>query len=352
MDWLPSLDQFELFGHHARQGLVQSGMLQYFHFTLVLFRMSGLMMVAPGYANSYVPAQVRILLIISVSLLVTPSLPALTQSGFERLDSNGDNLLQPIEIPEQIEARIAAIKRIQGLSYDSNSTVSPDEYGIAAQFPPSVLDYLWIVIGELGLGLLLGLGVMAILSSLQMAGQMIDQQAGTSLGELFNPELNSSVSVTGEMLYLVGTIIFLSLGGHRLLLESVIDSFRTFPVGQSFISEDAVVLLSNLVHQSLLLALQVSAPIMAIMSVISLAMGFLGHTVPQINVLTFGFPVKVLAGFFVVSMSLAGMGELIADSVPEAVATLRKTLSGYEPPLDSSSETEPFRPSVSLEVSR
>jgi len=352
MDWFPTFDQLNLFGRNASQGIVQAGMLQFLHFTLVVFRMSGLMMTAPGFSNTSIPIQIRLLIVIAISMIVSPNLPRLTQEGFERLDLNGDRQLQAVEIPEILQPRVASIKQAQGLPYSEESTLSLGEYGIATQFPPTIIDYLWIVMGELGLGLLLGLGVMIILSALQMSGQMIDQQAGTSLGELFNPELNSSVSVTGEMLYLLGSIIFLSIGGHRLLLDSLIDTFRTFPVGQSFVSEDAIVLLSNLVHQSLILSLQVSAPIMAIMSVISLAMGFLGHTVPQINVLVFGFPVKVLAGFFVVALALSGMGELLADSVPEAVATLRKTLAGYEAPRDASIDSQDPAPRHTLETGR
>ena len=44
--------------------------------------------------------------------------------------------------------------------------------------PASLLDYAWSILGELTLGFALGLGVFLILLSLQMAGQMIDQQAG------------------------------------------------------------------------------------------------------------------------------------------------------------------------------
>lgn len=331
MDWLPGFEPFALLGRGVSAGILQNGMVQFLNFTLVLFRMSGLMMTAPGFSHSSIPVQIRVLVIVAISLLVTPNLPRFAQDGFQRLDRNGDQILQAEEIPDVLLPRVHALKLATARQMDADSSLTLDEYLLATEFPPTLLNYLWIVLGELGLGLILGLGVMTVLSALQMAGQMIDQQAGTSLGELFNPELNSSVSVTGEMLYLVGSIIFLSIGGHRLLLDSLIETFRTFPAGQGFVSLDAVSLVSELVHESLILALQVSAPIMATMSIISLAMGFLGHTVPQINVLVFGFPVKVLAGFFVVCLALSGMGELMADSVPQAIATLRSTLSGLEP---------------------
>ncbi len=340
MDWLPQFDPAHFFGRSPAQGVVQAGMLQFFHFTLVLFRLSGLMMTAPGFSHSAIPIQIRLLVILGIAMLVTPNLAQFNREGFQRLDLNADHLLQPGEIPTVLEPRVAALKQAQGLSPSPDDTLTPAEFTFATQFPPTLLDYLWIVLGELGLGLLLGMGVMITLSALQMSGQMIDQQAGTSLGELFNPELNSSVSVTGEMLYLLGSVIFFTLGGHRLLLDSLIETFQTFPVGQSYLSSDAISLLSDLVHQSLILALQVSAPIMATMSLLTLAMGFLGHTVPQINILVFGFPVKVLAGFFVVSLALSGMGELIADSVPHTLSSLRSTLSGLEAE-DESPEDEP-----------
>ena len=75
----------------------------------------------------------------------------------------------------------------------------------------------------------------------------------------------------------------------------------------------AIDLLRDLVHQSLVLGLQIAAPLMAAMSLVALTMGFLGHSVPQINVLVIGFPVRALMSLTVLMASLSGVARLVVD---------------------------------------
>jgi flagellar biosynthetic protein FliR len=56
-------------------------------------------------------------------------------------------------------------------------------------------------------------------------------------------------------------------------------------------------------------------------------MGFLGQTVPQLNVLNVGFPIRVLVGLGVLGLALSGMAATIAQAVPDAVQHLRQSLT-------------------------
>lgn len=330
MDWLSLPNTLAPLESRLTAELWQSALLQFFHFTLVMFRVSGLMFIAPGFSHSSVPINIRLFLMMALALVITPNLSRLSGEGFRRLDADKNGVLARDEIPDALWPRVQLIRQA---SYEESNeffeSLSKREFHLVAEFPHSLLDYLWIIAGELGLGLLLGLGAMTVLSCLQLAGQIIDQQTGLGLGEVFNPELNSSASMTGETLYLFGGIVFLLIGGQRMLLSSLLDTFRSFPVGQAFVSIPSVEFVSELVHRSLLLALQVSAPLLATMTVISLAMGFLGHTVPQINILVFGFPIRMLTGVFVLSLAFSGIAEQIADSLPLAIDQLRGVLSGF-----------------------
>lgn len=330
MDWLSLPDAINPLESRLTSDLTHSVMLQFFNFTLVLFRVSGLMLVAPGFSNTAVPINIRIFLMTALAMLITPNLSRLTGEGFRRLDADRNGVLAREEIPDAVWPRIEAIRQASGTTSEGDfESVREREFRLATEFPASLMDYLWIVGGELGLGLLLGLGAMAVLSCLQLAGQLIDQQTGLGLGEVFNPDLNSSASMTGETLYMFGGIVFMVIGGQRMLLSSLLETFQSFPVGQAFVSISSVEFLSELVHRSLVLALQVSAPLLATMTVISLAMGFLGHTVPQINILVFGFPIRMLTGMFVISLALSGIAEQIMHAVPLAIDQLRGVLSGF-----------------------
>ncbi|MFN0195496.1 MAG: flagellar biosynthetic protein FliR [Planctomycetaceae bacterium] len=252
---------------------------RFYGFTLILLRISGLMLSGPMFGNSVVPWNIRVLFILSMSVMIAPIL----------------------------------------LGAES-----------AIALPDSLLDYGWIAVGELGLGLVLGLGVMTILSGLQLAGQLIDQQSGTGLGEVLNPELDESGSLTGVLLFLMGTTIFLLLepwGGHLQMLSALLDTFQTFPLGGAFVPTSSIEFLRDLVHHSLVIGIQLAAPVLAAMMMVELAMGFLSRTVPQINVLVVGFVVRGLVSLLIMVVAFSGLGEVVADQISMTIDGLRHTFS-------------------------
>ena len=181
------------------------------------------------------------------------------------------------------------------------------------------------------MGFALGLGMLTILSGLEIAGELIDQQTGVSLGQVANPSLNITGSATSQFLFLFATTILLVMrptGYHLAMLSALVETFRTLPLGEAFVTTSAIDLLRDLVHQSFVLGLQVAAPLMAAMSLVALTMGFLGHSVPQIHVLVIGFPVRVLMSLMVLVASLSGVARHVVDIVPRVIDALQQALTG------------------------
>jgi flagellar biosynthetic protein FliR len=260
-------------------GLLGPVLARFYIFTLVLVRMSGLMIVGPLFGTPVVPPRVRVFLIVALSVLVTPTVPA------------------------------------------GEATWT---------LPPSLLEYVLVALGELSVGFALGLGVFTVLSGLQLAGELVDQQTGIALGEVFNPGLGTSSGLSGQMLYLFGTTVFLVMtpvGGHLRIMSALLETFRTLPVGEAFVSFGAIELLRDLVHQSLVLAVQAAAPVLAVMSLVALTLGFLGHTTPQINVLVIGFPVRATIALFVLALSFTGAARTVIDLLPVTIDQLRAALA-------------------------
>jgi flagellar biosynthetic protein FliR len=259
--------------------LVEAATVRFYAFTLVLVRVSGLMIIGPVFGQPVVPANIRVLLSVALSVLVAPTLPA------------------------------QALPAV----------------------PATVLEYALVALGELAVGLVLGLGVFTVLSAFQLAGELIDQQTGTLFGEVVNPGLDTSGSTTGQMLYLLAVAAFLTmtpLGGHLLMVSGLVETFQTLPVGEAWVSTPAIELLRDLVHQSLVLGIQVAAPLLAVMSLVALTMGFLGHTVPQINVLVVGFPVRALVSLAILGLTLSGAARAVVDVVPAVIDRLTAALAG------------------------
>jgi len=305
----------------------------FYTFTLVLLRMAGLMTIGPLFGQSLVPPNVRILLVVTLSILITPALRGQSRLGFERLDADHNGRLTRDELPEQFQNRFDRLLAAAGKTTDPAAAVflTIDEFHETAQVPSTVLNYAWIGVAEFALGLVLGLGVLTILSGLQLAGQLIDQQTGISLGQIANPGLDMNGSVTGTMLFLLGMTLLLvikPIGGHLMMVSALVETFQTLPVGEAVVSVSSIDLLRDLVHESLVLGVQVAAPMLAVMSLMALTMGFLGHSVPQINVLVVGFPIRVLLSLGILTLAISGVGRTLVDKIPEVIDRLSIVLSG------------------------
>jgi len=304
--------------------------LQNFHlFLMVVIRMSGLMTIGPVFGQALVPANVRILLILTISLIVTPTLFYQAQIGFNKLDSDENQYLSRAEVPEHLQPRFDGILN----QYDRapETGLNFHEYHLGLKVSSTLFDFGWKVMNEFAVGLCLGLGVMIILSGLQMVGEMVDQQIGIALGGVFNPDMGTQTSISGQLMFLLGTTLFVlltPLNGHVKMVGALIETFQTLPAGEAVIGEASIQLLSQLIHQSMALAIQVSLPLLAATSLVSLAMGFLGHSVPQVNVLMIGFAVRAIVNVFVLLFCLSAGGRTIVKLLPEVIDNIFFTLTG------------------------
>ncbi len=296
-------------------------------FTLIVTRLSGMVVIGPVFGHPSIPLQIRVFLVLALSIVIAPSLLGSHQERtFHLLDRNHDQVLMVDEVPGSVVREFG--KRLSQAGKNSDEGLAEDEFHLPLPMPGTLFEYAWLAIVEFAVGIALGLGMMTIVSGLQMAGSLIDGQIGISMGTVFNPEFENDASLSGEMLHQLGLVIFLIVGGHHLAVSALIDTFQTLPVGYAWVSPPAIELLSDLVQQSLVLAVQISAPIMGVMAVVGLAMGFLGHTIPQLNVLVVGFPVRTLVGLGFLGMVVPGIAEALADVLPGAIGQLRQTLMG------------------------
>ena len=233
--------------------ITQIGQTYFWTFLLILMRFSGLFAIGPLLAHSAIPPQTRVLLSFTLAMILTPA-----------VTSWNLNTAQALQQP------LVAI-------------------------PSTILDAGWVAGQELFIGMSIGLGVMLILSGIQMAGEFFDQQSGIALGEVFNPMFDAPSSPTNQILSMAGVVFLFCmnpLGGDLLMVRALIETFRNLPVGASFDPTLTINLLSSVFHQSLILALQVAAPLLAAQTLINLAIGFLGYSVPQINIMLVGFGIR------------------------------------------------------------
>lgn len=204
--------------------------------------------------------------------------------------------------------------------------VIPAEPGI---LPGGLWGYGLAVISETGVGLLLGTAVTMILNSVRMAGQFIDYQIGYAMANLVDPMNGTASTLLSQYLYLLATVFFLLMDGHYTLILGLAESYRLVPLNAGVFSGSAALVLLKIFSGAFTIGLQISAPVLAVLLITDLTLGFLARTAPQINVFLTGFPIKIAVGLLTLSFLIPLLGTVlrtIFDMIERDLYSLMKVL--------------------------
>lgn len=237
-------------------------------FALVMARVAGLVLAVPMLSSAQIPRTLMAGLVVIMSLMVFPAVaPVLTQS----------------------------------------LTIGQSVAGMATEF----------IIGEL-----LGLAAGTVFFAAQIAGQLVSHQSGLSLGQVFNPLFEEQSTVIDQLWFFATMILFFMLRGHLAVVQALLDSFRQVPPlmlqADGALGEFAMSVCSTTFQ----LALRLAGPAVLALMLTSLIMGFLTKTMPQLNIFSVGFSLKIVVAFLVVAVSISHSGGLIASGVEDSLDDL------------------------------
>lgn len=170
--------------------------------------------------------------------------------------------------------------------------------------PGNVLLFVIAVLGEIAIGMMLGFASSIVFNAIRTAGQYIDMQIGYMMANVFDPLSGSQNTVVGQYLYYLSLLLFLTVDGHHIILLAIMNSFHLLPINEVLIGSAVIEYMIKLIITALTVAIQVAAPIQAVMITIDMALGVLGRTVPQMNIFMLSFPIKTMVGLLVLSLIL------------------------------------------------
>jgi flagellar biosynthetic protein FliR len=223
--------------------------------------------------------------------------------------------LMPFYGGEYIPAQVKA-----ALSIVLTMALWPQVSFPGALAPASAGGIVIMLLGELVLGLILGLSVYFIFAAIQTGGQIIGFQMGFTMATLADPSSGEQISISSHLMYTVALIIFLALDGHLHMIRGLADSFALIPPGGLRITESLTTGVLELSAGMFSLAIKIAAPVIAALFMAELTLALMGRAAPQMNLLTMGFPIKIAVGFFFMGILFTTMSqsmeELILDLGP------------------------------------
>lgn len=185
---------------------------------------------------------------------------------------------------------------------------------------------LAIMAQQMLIGLLIGFSLRVVFAAIDIAGELIGLQMGLSFAVLYDPQSASNTPVITNFFALLTTLIFLASNGHLLIISLLAETFTLLPVTSTPFAAKSLYSVaatgSVLFATGLLLAL----PLVATLLIANIGLGILARVAPQLNLFAVGFVVTIMAGIFVLTLSLPYFGFALERLFEQAFVALEQFL--------------------------
>lgn len=167
-------------------------------------------------------------------------------------------------------------------------------------------DIITATVWQVLAGLAIGFVVHLLFSALQAAGSLVDMFSMFAMASMLDPISNTQSAVFGRIYSLIATTLLFATGGHLLLLRGLLQTFDVVPAGPVDLGRLAKIVSGDL-DTLFMSALQIGAPILAVLFLTDLALGLVSRAVPSLNIFQLAFPVKTILVVSLAALAVAMM---------------------------------------------
>ncbi len=172
---------------------------------------------------------------------------------------------------------------------------------------------------EILIGVSIGMVMELAFEALNFAGQTISMTMGLGFATLVDPQRGASVPVLGQVFMIMGTLAYLAINGHLVLLGALANSFQTLPIGAANIDKDFLMTVATWGTRIFEAGLSIALPAVIALVIVNMALGVVTRAAPQLNLFGIGFTITLICGFFVLLVGLGGIMSGISTLIDDAL---------------------------------
>jgi flagellar biosynthetic protein FliR len=244
---------------------------QFQAFLVLISRIGGLLAALPVFSGRTIPVKVKLGLVLTLSLMLAPSIPMPTVSMDPMLLVGG-------------------------------------------------------MLSEMAIGVTIGLAVRLMFGALEVAGELLGIQMGFGAVHLFDPTTSHQTPMIAQFFTMLASLIFLSLNAHLFAMATIIHSYEAIPAFGAHLSShlgEEILLLSQ---RMFTIGMKLAAPVLITILLINVLMALLGRAVPQVQVFVLSFPITIAGGLLVLSLGMPFTVSLIGSEFEQLQLTIEALL--------------------------
>jgi len=193
-----------------------------------------------------------------------------------------------------------------GVAVLITASLAPTLAGAAPRMPVQFTAAIPMVVSEVLIGLILGLGARLMMSALQVAGATVGIASGLGFAQQVDPIASQPSAIFSGFFSLLGVVMIMAAGLHRVMIEAAADSYTIFPPGAFPPIGDASTFVIDAVSNSFRLGIQIAAPVLIFSLVFNVALGLISRLIPQVQIFMTAMPLSVMMSLAVLALGFGG----------------------------------------------
>lgn len=181
---------------------------------------------------------------------------------------------------------------------------------------PDNWAYLGVsIVSEIIFGTALGLVPLLIVSGVQTGASIASSTMGLSASELIDPTSGGQVPDLSRIFGDITILLFLSLGGHYMVIHAASGLGGQFTPGAMFLGTNTLEVLLSRTGAVFEIGTMISAPIVVALLLTQFVMGLLSKAVPSVNIFIISFPLTIGIGLILSILVLPELGRFVKKEV-------------------------------------
>ncbi len=210
-----------------------------------------------------------------------------------------------------------------GLGVAITVLVAPNLSAFPEQDPLSWAGIL-ILTQQFLIGIAIGFVLRIIFTGVELAGEIIGMSMGLGFATFFDPQSKGRSSSISQFLSFLTLMLFITSDFHLLLIECLVDSFHTMPIGVASLNQNSFQQLAYYGSRIFSIGIQLSLPVVTALLITNMALAVLTRAAPQLNLFAIGFPLTLLTGYLMLNLILPYLASPILNMLEEGLQIVRQ----------------------------
>ncbi len=194
--------------------------------------------------------------------------------------------------------------------------------------PPPPVDPLsaaglLIAVQQVLIGVTMGFALHLVFSAVVTGGQIMAMKMGLGFASMVDPQTGIQVPVVSQFYMIMATVLFVTLNGHLVVIDVLVESFHVLPIGGASVGAVQFHMVVGWGAQMFVWAVLMALPVVAVVLAFNVAFGVMSKAAPQLQIFSIGFPIFITMGFATMWLSLPVFNTLFTRMSSETLLFMR-----------------------------